>query len=311
MSNNVTTETSYEKPDLSFLAIGPPKCGTTSLHWWLAWHPDICVPAVKETHFFDRYYTPEEGLAKYAKHFKACSPDSVIGEVCAGYFADPNAFPAVCEHYPDIKIIVTLRNPLKRMVSHINQAISTGHITVDTPIEEKVRRYPPILENTRYATHLSKYFDAYGRDNVLVLYNDDMLERPKEVIGRVYRFLGLSDEQLPPDEYLAFRYNSTGVRNTTYFRQVIKLWQRMRKNVLGRGILSLVRATGLKGEQLEHYFARLQRTKDVPEKIYTPTPEDEAYLRELVADEMRELATLLNDLPREWLSDGTKADTSV
>ena len=36
----------------TFVIIGAMKCGTTSLHYYLAEHPDVCMSEVKETNFF-------------------------------------------------------------------------------------------------------------------------------------------------------------------------------------------------------------------------------------------------------------------
>ncbi len=44
----------------SFLVLGAPKCGTTSLCHYLAQHPEVFVPPEKEPRFFDAEY--ERGL---------------------------------------------------------------------------------------------------------------------------------------------------------------------------------------------------------------------------------------------------------
>ena len=36
----------------NFIISGFPKCGTTSLHYYLSEHPDIYMPDQKELHFF-------------------------------------------------------------------------------------------------------------------------------------------------------------------------------------------------------------------------------------------------------------------
>src|SRR3954451_25137883 len=39
----------------TFFVLGAARCGTTSLHYWLAQHPDIAMSAIKEpTHFLFR-----------------------------------------------------------------------------------------------------------------------------------------------------------------------------------------------------------------------------------------------------------------
>ena len=36
----------------NFIIVGFPKCGSTSLHYYLNEHPDIYMPAQKELHYF-------------------------------------------------------------------------------------------------------------------------------------------------------------------------------------------------------------------------------------------------------------------
>ena len=42
--------------DPSFLIIGAPKCGTTSLWLYLHEHPDVCMSQPKEPFYFDSEY---------------------------------------------------------------------------------------------------------------------------------------------------------------------------------------------------------------------------------------------------------------
>ncbi|MDQ1697372.1 MAG: hypothetical protein QOJ03_2725, partial [Frankiaceae bacterium] len=36
----------------NFLILGAARCGTTSLHYYLAEHPDVCMSTIKEPNFF-------------------------------------------------------------------------------------------------------------------------------------------------------------------------------------------------------------------------------------------------------------------
>ena len=42
----------YQKPD--FFIVGAPKCGTTSLYYYLRQHPQIFMPDYKEPHYFGK-----------------------------------------------------------------------------------------------------------------------------------------------------------------------------------------------------------------------------------------------------------------
>jgi len=56
----------------SFLVLGAPKCGTTSLHFWMSARPDVFLPEAKETHFLTKFGT--RGLRWYEKTHFADAP---------------------------------------------------------------------------------------------------------------------------------------------------------------------------------------------------------------------------------------------
>lgn len=37
----------------NFFIIGAPKCGTSTLAWWLSQHPQVWFSPIKEPHFFN------------------------------------------------------------------------------------------------------------------------------------------------------------------------------------------------------------------------------------------------------------------
>ena len=52
-------------PDI--LILGAAKCGTSSLHAWLAEHPDICMSEPKEPKFFEAEF--EQGFDFYRRRY--------------------------------------------------------------------------------------------------------------------------------------------------------------------------------------------------------------------------------------------------
>jgi hypothetical protein len=97
-------------PQPSFLGIGAQRCSTTTLHMYLRFHPTVFVPAEKELHWFDgrTNYTLEEYEAHFDKRYR------VRGEITPEYQFH---LPKIAEHYPGIKVILVVRNPIDRFVS--------------------------------------------------------------------------------------------------------------------------------------------------------------------------------------------------
>lgn len=90
------------------------KCGTTTLHHFLRQHPDVFVPEIKEGNFLkDRVITPDS-LLEYEAGFE--TGYLAQGEICPGYIDLPEL---IAEHYPDTKIVIMVRDPVERMISHM------------------------------------------------------------------------------------------------------------------------------------------------------------------------------------------------
>src|SRR5690348_1015601 len=121
-----------------FLIIGTQRGGTTSLYHYLQAHPCIGPASTKEVHFFDMRF--HKGLAWYRGHFpsridqyaveQAHGHSLVTGEATALYLFHPHAPKRVAEALPSVKLIVLLRNPVNRALSHYYHAVKHGQETL-------------------------------------------------------------------------------------------------------------------------------------------------------------------------------------
>lgn len=113
-----------------FLIVGAQRAGTTSLYHRLLGHPDVYPALAKEVHFFDRHF----GLgtdwyrANFSPHLG--SGGHVTGEATPDYLAHPHAMRRVAEVAPDTKVIVLLRDPVTRALSHHRLMVQLGHETL-------------------------------------------------------------------------------------------------------------------------------------------------------------------------------------
>lgn len=99
----------------NFLILGPPKCASTSLHYYLGQHPDIHTSKIKETNFFSLHY--EKGMAYYSNFFTDAKNKKAIGEATPSYAFLPFVAERIKNHLPDIKLILCFRNPVDRAFS--------------------------------------------------------------------------------------------------------------------------------------------------------------------------------------------------
>jgi sulfotransferase family protein len=169
-----------------FIAVGPPRTATTWLDKVLRGHVGLPLD-VKETHFFARNY--QRGLRWYEDHFRHCAKEPVVGEICAAYFENPQARERIRTHIPACKIVITLRDPVERLYSYYKLMRHNGQ--TEASFEEALIRHKKMLASSRYAFHLRKWYADFGRENVLVVLNDDLVADSQAYLNRITDFVGI------------------------------------------------------------------------------------------------------------------------
>ncbi|MBK6583471.1 MAG: sulfotransferase [Gammaproteobacteria bacterium] len=112
----------------SFFVLGAHKSCFSSLHHHLARHPDIALPAIKETHFFDDGHGEFRlGISHYInKYFHAETRRLISGEIDPEYLFFPEAAPRIAKYFPNAKLIFMFRDPVARAYSHYQMSFSRG-----------------------------------------------------------------------------------------------------------------------------------------------------------------------------------------
>ena len=107
-----------------FIIVGAQKCGTTTIIKSLDKHPRVHIAnyiypdkAFGEVHFFNKKHMMLNGINWYKSLFKK---DMICGEKTPCYMTRKSTMEKIHKHLPDVKIIICLRNPVKRIISHLN-----------------------------------------------------------------------------------------------------------------------------------------------------------------------------------------------
>jgi hypothetical protein len=177
----------------TFLVIGAMKCGTTSLYYYLAEHPEIGMSRRKETDFFlDDHGNWEHGRDWYAKQFPEDAP--ARGE-CSPNYTKRHLFDGVAERItsvcPDVKLIYLVRDPVERTISHYWGSYRQGR--EERPFETAVAdmAHSNYVLTSRYHMQLQPYLDRFREDNLLVCATEGLKRTPTDTLQRIYRFLGV------------------------------------------------------------------------------------------------------------------------
>jgi hypothetical protein len=188
---------------IKFVAIGPPKCGTTLLQNVLVQNPYIYLSPKKEIQFFNHHY--QNGYRWYNNHFKDATPRQTAGEISPTYCDSFETLKKIKdysdENNTELKIIFIVRDPLKRLLSEYYHNKRRGNytLTIEEAIKIEVEKKPAdkyykIVRNSLYNQILNDVFSLFKKENVLVLNSETDIFPPESfshTIKYLEEFLGV------------------------------------------------------------------------------------------------------------------------
>jgi hypothetical protein len=203
-------------PAPTFLCIGAQKCGTTWLARAVKQHPEVSPGKKKELHFFNHREAYAKGLGWYEAQFRSRPRTRATGEFTPNYwwtvgtekpFHYLGTADRIADAYPDLQLIVCLRDPVARAVSAYFHHMNAGRYDPSVPLLDAIDRYPDIREFGLYATQYAAWLERYPADRFLVLvYEEDIAPDGAKpaTLRRVFEHVGV-DAGFEPGELTAER----------------------------------------------------------------------------------------------------------
>ena len=203
--------TSYSRVLPDFVIIGAQRAGTTSLYSHLTKHPAIIPSLVKEIHYFD--VNPHRPRWWYRAHFPRRSQIEegyderrITGEATPRYLYHPGADERLHALLPGAKLIVLLRNPADRALSHyfflkgkdaplsgLREAVEREAEAISTKNAIAAETGESFLRRGLYLEQLERWYKLFPRKQIQVLPSERFLAEPRETLAQVQRFLGLRE----------------------------------------------------------------------------------------------------------------------
>ena len=214
----------------NFIIIGSSKSGTLAIHNYLLQHPDIDY-SPRNIHFFEYVYSDK--ISWYKSHFPTKLHKSLvktihkrkclIGEHTATYLHHPLVPQRVKDSIPDVKLIISLRNPIDRAYSNYHHHVREGYEkrTFEEAVFSEIKRIEIIKDNNklqiknpnfsnyvafnylRHGTYVDKienWLKKFSREQLCIIENSDLSKNPQQVIDKLFVFLGLSRFKLKQEE---------------------------------------------------------------------------------------------------------------
>lgn len=208
--------------------VGAQKAGTTSLYSYLIQHPGFAASDEKEIHFFDREAVYKKGVKYYRSFFPFFTRGKVMIEATPKYLYCTKCAKRIKQYSNNAKIVVLLREPVSRaysaynmyrqwkdperwiednrnvvnqdwidfMGSHMERGeipgiaefleYETDIINDNLNIEE-----PSLLRRGVYGPQIDRFVSEFGRDNVLIIFSDDLKSNPEVMVNQILMFVGL------------------------------------------------------------------------------------------------------------------------
>jgi Sulfotransferase family len=196
----------------NLFVVGAAKSGTTSLAYYLGQHPDIFMSKLKEPHYFSgvrpvgvfAHTVPMVTReSDYLRLFGSAMRYHYRGEASTSYLWSPQTAERIADQCPEARILAVLREPLERLYSHYLNEIREGIET--RPIDQAVREdcalgegqwgvHHLYVEYGLYGRQLARYLDVFPREQIMVIFQEDLRERTREVMCRLFVFLGLDPQ---------------------------------------------------------------------------------------------------------------------
>lgn len=201
-----------------FIVVGGMRCGSTYLARLLDEHPEILMasPLIPEPKFFLNEDCVKEGMSKYLERFFPHNENfKCLGEKSVSYLETHAAGERIKQCLPDCKIIIILRDPVKRAISHywytrnhglekrdLNKVFQDSVDLKTTEEFKNISMFPFLyLRRGLYFENVRAYERLFGRNKMLLLVLEHFLVNLKSNLRELYRFAGVNEEFLPVSEH--------------------------------------------------------------------------------------------------------------
>lgn len=202
-----------------FFIIGAPKGGTTALWQYLRVHPEISMPIDKEAPYFASDEMQRKGWDWYLKEFFIGKEQAhVYGTASPQYMSFPYSARNIYNMFPEAKIIVLLRDPIERAISHYKMMKRRGNEvrSFDSAISDQLKTeklitnreyiFDQVNENDEintyiahgeYARILQSYVQIFPLENILFLTDKELLEDRLATYRKILKFIKVDVNFIP------------------------------------------------------------------------------------------------------------------
>ncbi len=289
-----------------FFVLGTQKAGTTALHQWLIRQPEICLPLLKETHFFSDSTLFKKGFGWYRSQFACRDSTTVLGEVDPDYMYSGRAPERIAAFVRQPNLIFIFREPITRAHSQYLMSRRRGYevLSFHEALQTEDRRLQEdktghaaahlgYLSRSRYCGQVSRFTSAMPDANVLFIKFDDLIDptRSGAILSRICTFIGI--DQLGSASVSIDQHNTRSEPRWNFLRDAL-----YRESWIKRIGRKVIRSEQLRRRLWFHIdrFA-FRKTPDSQQDDSVPIP---THIVDSALDEVRQLEALTGLHLADW-----------
>lgn len=189
----------------NFFIVGTPKSGTTSLFHYLQEHPEVFLPELKEPHFFscpevkETYYKTKivDSKEAYLNLYRSTKAFKAIGDLSSSYLFTKETAKRISLFNPNSKIIIVLRNPVERAISHYLMDVNLGYIEVSLTTvlnnKDKYKKfYQEYVELGFYDKQIAIYKEYFPDSQIKIILSSSLYTETEDTLKDIYSFINVS-----------------------------------------------------------------------------------------------------------------------
>ena len=199
-----------------FIVLGGHKCGTTSLFNYLGQHPEITMPKLKGEDILKK---PRMTIEQYYNQYENIENGKCFGEVSSAYLFSEKACKNIKQYFPEVKLIVNLRNPVERAFSHFNDMPKTHPLAQrNCQIEDLCKNPQDFIEENviylgLYSSYIPLFLEEFKREQILFLLFEDFVKNKQKYYSSFFEFIGVDPNFIPNTSVILRKGGKAEIKN--------------------------------------------------------------------------------------------------
>lgn len=290
--------------DLDFVIIGAQKAGTTSLYRYLRRQPGLYLPEAKDFYLFNDDPTYGVSPRQLPTFLGQRGQEARVGVANVAIFPFPEVVDAMHSWDPDLKLVLSLRDPVDRAYSSYWMMRSNGREPCasfeDAIAEERtrlrsgdfrVRVGMAYLHHGFYARHLSHLWGRFSPGQTFICLADELQADPRAQVMDLCSWLGVQGE---PSRGFEDRHHVASMPRSMALQRLLRGQGRI-KQLYRRAM-----PTRLRLAVDRHVVAPLEARNLKPQQYPPMAPATRARLRDLYRPDVTRLETLIGRDLSHW-----------